>query len=253
MANIILEYNSRKDRGFWERIARAVPSRGVKSVYDHVRRLYHPWKKRGKWRRSEDDTLRRSVGKHGMSWALVAEEVERPPHDCRDRWTKRLQATAPGPRSRKTWSRQDEEDLLRVMRELGNGGPINTKQRGFWINVSKRMGGTWTSQQCQVKWARSLDPKLRGRVWGKEDNRALVTKVASFNVASEDDLDWGSMRDAGWARWTADAIREKWGLLKSTLNSSALSHREVVALLVAGLALSELPLPQPEFPPAAGQ
>ncbi|KAI0262752.1 hypothetical protein BC834DRAFT_844901 [Gloeopeniophorella convolvens] len=228
IAKVILEYDHRTSSGFWP-------------------------VSRGKWRPSEDDVLRRSVVKLGTNWVAVAQEVERPAQDCRDRWQRRLKAATPGKRSRNPWSPQHEKDLLRVMRELGKEGPIDTKQHGFWVGVSNRMGGTRTADQCQVKWTRSLGPMLRKRVWGAEDNRALVAKVAPLNVASEDDLDWSSIRDAGWAHWSADEVQEKWSLLKSELDSSGLSHREVVALLVAGLALSELSLPRPGFPLAAGQ
>ncbi|KAI0263192.1 hypothetical protein BC834DRAFT_887871 [Gloeopeniophorella convolvens] len=226
IADIILDYDARTSRGFWACIARAVPSRGVKSVYDHVRRAYHPWKKRGKWRISEDETLQKSVEKLGTNWPLVAQEVERPPQDCRDRWQRHLQGTTPGlARSRKPWTRQDEEHLLRVMRDLRQEGRIGTKIRGFWIEVSKRMDGVRTAEQCQVKWTRSLEPMLRERAWEKEDDRVLITTVALFNAASEDDLDWNSMRDAGWAYWTAGTIREKWGLLKSAVEGEGYSHR----------------------------
>ncbi|KAI0258471.1 hypothetical protein BC834DRAFT_975129 [Gloeopeniophorella convolvens] len=85
---------------------------------------------------------------------------------------------------------------------------------------------------------------LQEHAWEKEDDRALIT--------NEDDLDWSSMRD-GWACWATSTIRKKWRLLKSTVKGEDYSHREVVALLVAGLALGELPLPQPGFPLVAGQ
>ncbi|KAI0258050.1 hypothetical protein BC834DRAFT_975659 [Gloeopeniophorella convolvens] len=160
-----------QSRGFWARVARAVPSHGVKSVYDHVRCAYDPMARQGKWDGSVDDQLRFAVQKFGDDWESITKGNQR----------------------RGTWSEREEEDLLCVMRELGQEGRMVTKLRGFWPEVSKRMGGVRTPQQCQNKWFGTLEPKLLGsgkkRVWGKDDERILITKVASFDVQSEDDLD----------------------------------------------------------------
>jgi hypothetical protein len=50
------------------------------------------------------------------------------------------------------WSSEEEGQLLHVFEELVKGGKTDMSARGFWVFVSKALGGTRTPKQCQNKW-----------------------------------------------------------------------------------------------------
>ena len=88
--------------------ARAVPQRGVKSVFYHVWRANDCLARAGKWTAAEDEQLRRydfcismcilspdlhlrAVQTHGSNWVAVADLVQRTPADCSDRFRQHTQ------------------------------------------------------------------------------------------------------------------------------------------------------------------
>ncbi|KAI0258068.1 hypothetical protein BC834DRAFT_836690 [Gloeopeniophorella convolvens] len=208
---------------FWSRIARAVPSRGVKAVHAHVRRTHDSMGRRGKWTGGEDEQLTRAIAKYGRDWAKISEAVERPPSDCRDRFHKRKSPARV--RRKGAWTGDEEQELLEILRNLAQEGRTDTKVPGFWSEVSRRMHGTCTGQQCQNKWTGTLQAKLassgKKRVWTDIDERTLISKVASLGVAKEMDVSWEALRDAQWNQWSAQAIQQKWKRLKAQIPESA--------------------------------
>ncbi|KAI9458324.1 hypothetical protein F5148DRAFT_1151023 [Russula earlei] len=121
-----LIYSSQPTNGFWSRIARAVPQRGVKSVFYHVRRARDPLAKAGKWGAAEDEQLRRAVQKKGNDWVAVAELVQRSPADCSDRFRQHTQYQGIRRRDLLTlhlygkgaWSSEEEGQLHHAIEEL---------------------------------------------------------------------------------------------------------------------------------------
>ncbi|KAI0257900.1 hypothetical protein BC834DRAFT_848306 [Gloeopeniophorella convolvens] len=163
----------------------------------------------------------RAVEEYGFDWAKVSEELERPASDCRDRFHRH-------PSSRRK-------------------GRDNTKARGFWSEVSKRMDGTRTGLQCQNKWSGTLEAKMasagRARVWTTVDEYNLVTRVASLALENEKDVDWNGLRDAEWNHWSARALQQKWKRLRAKAGGAAMTHQGVVALLVARLVCPAVSAP----------
>ncbi|KAI0268078.1 hypothetical protein BC834DRAFT_842164 [Gloeopeniophorella convolvens] len=152
--------------------------------------------KRGKWTSLEDDELLRAFDETEGDWDEIAASLERAASDCRDRYIKHLQA-APT-RRRGTWTDDEEQALLSIMRDLAQEGQINTQVRGFWKGVSKRMNNARSAQQCQNKWYDSLEPKVSGSgdktMWSDADDRILITRVALQDVDKESDVDWKGLR-----------------------------------------------------------
>jgi hypothetical protein len=89
----------------------------------------------------------------------------------------------------------------------------------------------------------SLSPTAQssGRIrWREADSKVLVHKyvpvrlylncsdhifrVASLDLDAEEDIRWGELIDAGWNKWTAQKLEERWAALKSKVGSSA-THR----------------------------
>ncbi|KAI0258064.1 hypothetical protein BC834DRAFT_803567, partial [Gloeopeniophorella convolvens] len=122
----------------------------VKAVHAHTRRTYDSMGRRGKWANGEVKQLSSAIAKHGHNWAKVAEDVERPPSDCRDCFHKNPIGQAK--RQKGSWTADEEQELVEILRTLAQEGQSNPKARGFWNEVSRRMNGTRTGQQCQNKW-----------------------------------------------------------------------------------------------------
>ncbi|KAI9449595.1 hypothetical protein F5148DRAFT_1291392 [Russula earlei] len=118
-----LIYSSQPTNGFWSRMAHAVPQRGVKSVFYHVRRARDPLAKAGKWGAAEDEQLRRAVQKKGNDWVAVAELVQRSPADCSDRFCQHTQYQ--GIRRRGAWSSEEEGQLHHAIEELAREGKLD--------------------------------------------------------------------------------------------------------------------------------
>jgi len=138
------------EKGFWTYIASAVPQRGVKSVYYHVRRSRNIHAKRGKWTLEEDESLRVAVRDHGNDWVTIADIVKRSPADCSDRFRQHLRYK--GFKRKGAWSSEEEGQLLHAIEELARKGKTDMSARGFWVSVSNTMGATRTPKQCQSKW-----------------------------------------------------------------------------------------------------
>ncbi|KAI0265504.1 hypothetical protein BGY98DRAFT_547795 [Russula aff. rugulosa BPL654] len=216
--------------GFWSYVARSVPQRGVKSIYYYVRRARDSLGKAGKWNPAEDKQLQRAVQEHGTAWVVVSDLLYRSPADCSDRYHHhiRYQGTK---RSRGAWSREEESQLLCVIEELAKAGKTDMSARGFWVSASKAFGGTRTPKQCRNKWTDTLQGKIGNEVkarWGNTDSYILVCKIASLDLDEETDIDWKSLKDASWNRWSSHSLKQRWKSLKASINNDGMSHREVI-------------------------
>ena len=80
-----------------------------------------------------------------------------------------------------------------------------------------------------------------GRIrWREADSKILVQKyvsarlyqscsnhifrVASLDLDAEEDIRWSELIDAGWDKWTAQKLEQRWTALKSKVSASA-THR----------------------------
>jgi hypothetical protein len=50
------------------------------------------------------------------------------------------------------WSSEEESQLLNAIEQLAQDDQSDMSARGYWVSVSKAMGGTRTPKQCQNKW-----------------------------------------------------------------------------------------------------
>ncbi|BGP37250.1 RNA polymerase I enhancer binding protein [Rhodotorula kratochvilovae] len=179
----------------WERIARALRTRPLLAVYNHVRARYPPpdaeSAKGTAWTEDEDKELRRAIREMGNSWERVGTAVGRTPTACRDRWTKQLNE---GREVKKGAWGTDEEEQLRAL--VGTWGMQ-------WKIVSQKMGGTRTATQCRTKWNDYLKRRDAAATagaddqfkWRPEDSSRLVHLVASLTPlpATVADLPWSTL------------------------------------------------------------
>ncbi|KAI9458046.1 hypothetical protein F5148DRAFT_1151097 [Russula earlei] len=135
-----LIYSSQPTNGFWSRIARAVPQRGVKSVFYHVRRARDPLAKAGKWGAAEDEQLRSA---HRPTVATGFAHTQYQGIRRRDLLTLHLYGKG-------AWSSEEEGQLHHAIEELAREGKSDMSARGFWVSISKAMGSD-PGHQSSVK------------------------------------------------------------------------------------------------------
>ncbi|KAI0259331.1 hypothetical protein BC834DRAFT_906793 [Gloeopeniophorella convolvens] len=200
-----------KDTDFWRQVALSVPMRPVKSVWTHVRRLWDPMAKKGKWTKSEDTRLEAAVKKLGQAWEKVSKRVGRSPADCRDRHRNHLKNLSV--RRGGLWTQEEEDDLERIVWGVLADPGVNPSSIP-WCKVAEMMGHRRNRQQCRNKWVILMH--ARKPEWTKTDTYVLVSKIASLCVDDESDIDWNSFPDPGWNVWTGPELRKKWASLKAT-------------------------------------
>ncbi|KAH9997052.1 hypothetical protein BJV77DRAFT_960316 [Russula vinacea] len=231
--------------GFWSYVAcvpaRAVPQRGIKQLFYHVRRARNSLGKGGKWSPAEDEHLRRkrptrrAVEKHGSDWLAIADWVHRSPADCSDRYRQVPNVKTDIFDSIWAWSEEEESQLLHAMKGLAKEGRTDKSARGYWVSVSKALDATRTPKQCQNKWYESLRGKVRNagktRRWKHEDSYILICKIASLDLDEEADVDWKSLTDLSWNMWSGNYLQRKWKWLKASCDAddSLKCHRDVVS------------------------
>jgi hypothetical protein len=129
----------------WQLIARALGDRSLLSIYNHVKRILatETGISSGPWTAEEDEALSKAVKELGNQWEEISRVVgTRTGGMCRDRWQKQLGSGNVGVVKKGRWEKEEEEELRKWYKELGNQ----------WGLISKKMGGTRTSTQCRTKW-----------------------------------------------------------------------------------------------------
>ncbi|CUA70257.1 Cyclin-D-binding Myb-like transcription factor 1 [Rhizoctonia solani] len=219
---------------FWSEITRAVPQRPIIAVYHHVRRTHHPMKQQGKWTPEEDAIVIAAVAELGQKWEQISSRVGRMSSDCRDRYRNHLvdqDARVVGP-----WTKEEEEELTRIVMELTVERGLQADNDVLWSEVSERMGGRRTRQQVRIKWTDALNKRVKNAGerprWSAQDAYILVHKVASMPVQDDTEIDWKLLPDPQWNLWSAHQLQRRWFGLKKTLkDSDTMPHSEIVAIL----------------------
>ncbi|KAF8592177.1 hypothetical protein K439DRAFT_1325062 [Ramaria rubella] len=208
-----------KDDDFWTEITSSVPARPITAVYHHVHRIYHPLKGQGKWSDAEDAALLSAVGDLGQAWSKVSERVGRTAQDCRDRY--RNHASIRSEKESGRWSKEEEEQLTRIVQELTTEQGKNSDHEIFWSIVSKRMGNKRGRHQCRIKWTDSLSRVVKNGGesprWSGYDAFILVHKVASMDVRDDTEIDWKLLPDEDWNLWSAHLLQRRWRTLKHAI------------------------------------
>ncbi|KAJ1308575.1 hypothetical protein OPQ81_004274 [Rhizoctonia solani] len=219
---------------FWSEITRAVPQRPIIAVYHHVRRTHHPLKQQGKWTPEEDAIVIAAVAELGQKWEQISLRVGRMSSDCRDRYRNHLvdqDARVTGP-----WTKEEEEELTRIVMELTVERGLQADNDVLWSEVSERMGGRRTRQQVRIKWTDALNKRVKNAGerprWSAQDAYILVHKVASMPVQDDTEIDWKLLPDPQWNLWSAHQLQRRWFGLKKTLkDSDTMPHSEIIAIL----------------------
>ncbi|KAG6336529.1 hypothetical protein ID866_2551 [Astraeus odoratus] len=234
---IIFQKNEKgKDNTFWSEITAAVPQRPIIAVYHHVRRTFHPKKQQGKWTVEEDNLLKQAVTDLGQQWEKVSERVGRMSSDCRDRYrnhiaNRELRVTGP-------WSKEEEEELTRIVTEMTVQQGKDFDNDVFWGIVSARMGNRRGRQQCRIKWTDSLSKTVKNEGqkprWSPQDAYILVHKVDSLKVRDDTEIDWKTLPDADWNLWSAHSLQRRWLTMKRSIKGyEDMTHQEAWLIFCA--------------------
>ncbi|KAM5534780.1 hypothetical protein V8D89_011496 [Ganoderma adspersum] len=229
---------------FWSEITSALQLRPIIAVYHHVRRTRHPFAGKGTWTKTEDDLLLLSVRDLGQQWEKISDTVQRTAADCRDRYRNHLQDR--DVRRTGTWSKEEEEELTRIVTEMTVNQGKDMDNDIFWGVVSQRMGGKRGRQQCRIKWTDSLAPQLKNTGerprWSAMDAYILVHKVDSMNVRDDTEIDWKLLPDENWNIWSAHSLQRRWLTMKRSIKGfEEMSHGEIMEILKTKKAQSPPP------------
>ncbi|RPD66837.1 hypothetical protein L226DRAFT_452371 [Lentinus tigrinus ALCF2SS1-7] len=236
-----------KDKGhesFWSEITSALQLRPIIAVYHHVRRARHPYAGKGTWTKTEDDLLVQSVRDLGQAWEKISDIVQRTAADCRDRYRNHLQDREV--RRIGMWSKEEEEELTRIVTEMTVDQGKDMDNDIFWGVVSQRMGGKRGRQQCRIKWTDSIAPQIKNTGerprWSAMDAYILVHKVDSMNVRDDTEIDWKLLPDENWNIWSAHSLQRRWLTMKRSIKGfEEMSHTEIMEILKTKKAQSPPP------------
>ncbi|KAF8263531.1 hypothetical protein EI94DRAFT_1596800, partial [Lactarius quietus] len=227
-----LVFGATKQIGFWSHVARSLPGRCLRSVYDHVQCSKHPLRKSGPWANGDDKMMKRHIDEHGHDWTEIGDVMSRPAVECRDRYHKKIKLKG-------TINRAEEARLVRVMQDLSLEGKTIKTTPGFWKEASHRMDNTRSGKQCREKWTDSLSHTLHNGGtalhWETQDEFILLHKIALLDVNRDDEIDWNSLPDASWHQWSAHRLQQKWSLLKAKVQTPEAMHRGESAASYANL------------------
>ncbi|RUP52442.1 hypothetical protein BC936DRAFT_138356 [Jimgerdemannia flammicorona] len=134
---------------FWRQIAAPFKDRSLRSIFHHVKQIYHPDNYGGKWTEEEDGQLKSLVMQYGHQWKRIGEILGRIGTACKDRWRDSV-----GHRDIKTqgkWTLEEEDKLINIVMDLTTSQGRSADSDVTWNVVSERMG-TRTRDQCRSKW-----------------------------------------------------------------------------------------------------
>ncbi|RUS23749.1 hypothetical protein BC938DRAFT_474678 [Jimgerdemannia flammicorona] len=123
--------------------------RPLRSIFHHVKQIYHPDNYGGKWTEEEDGQLKSLVMQYGHQWKRIGEILGRIGTACKDRWRDSV-----GHRDIKTqgkWTLEEEDKLINIVMDLTTSQGRSADSDVTWNVVSERMG-TRTRDQCRSKW-----------------------------------------------------------------------------------------------------
>ncbi|KIM45842.1 hypothetical protein M413DRAFT_440894 [Hebeloma cylindrosporum] len=181
----------------WERIAEKVSdASSVKRNATECRVVWvsdrHPRINHGEWTTSELEKLNSITSGYGQAnmkvdWVQVAESLgtNRTPIDCMRHGTSR---------PRHVWTDEADEKLIAAVDSCGIDN---------WQQVARKVSENVTAGQCQGRWQKSVNPRLKRGPWTEEEDELLKKAVAGFGNS------WIHVATAIPGR-TNDQCRERW-------------------------------------------
>lgn len=214
--------NSRRLSTFFIDVAQHFGGRPVVSVYECLKRLFHPGNHRGPWTPEEDETLLLEYQKHGPKWTLIGKELNRLGVNCRDRfnlkWKNSDQTMSTG-----FWSSVESKKLADgIADSLRESGVIS------WIWISEERVKTRTPLQCLSHYKskayihRDTLPAPRPAVinwngWKDDEDYLLIFAILNSGSTAETQINWRTLKVEGipLPRHNHELFFRRWNFLKS--------------------------------------
>lgn len=213
--------SSKRLSTFFVDVSQHFGGRPVGSVYESLKRIYHPGNHRGPWTPEEDEILLQEFEKHGPKWTVIGKELNRLGINCRDRYNLRWKNSDKIKNG--TWSKEEESKLSNgVTESLSNSGAIS------WIWVSEERVKTRTPLQCLAKYKTLAARGTASRVkkvksitnwkgWKSDEDFMLIHAILETGLNSESMINWRFLKIEAIpaCRNDHEMFFKRWNLLKN--------------------------------------
>lgn len=133
---------------------RSTTSRKKKKTSSH-----HNSDTKNKWKKEEDELLRKLHDEFGEDWKSIARKMEsRTTDDVKVRFAK-LTEVVKGP-----WTEQEDRKVIELVETLG------AKQ---WSKIASHLPGR-VGKQCRERWHNHLNPNISKEAWKLEEDRTIL-------------------------------------------------------------------------------
>ena len=179
-----------------------LPGRDKKSLRRYKDRSFTNLEQNAPWTMDDDEMLMEMVKEKGNKWKAIGQEIGRTEDAVHQRYKHKLRH---GEKAKTgTWTNEEiealESAIMFCKSKAGNAASGN-EQEVFWTEVSDRMGGTRTAQQCSRHWRRvqrggerpiryafasTVTPKVRRTTNLKKKPASGKTSVKSGKTGTEE-------------------------------------------------------------------
>lgn len=206
---IIFEKSKDERKDFYRTIARGL-QRPLFSVYRRVIRMYDQCNHIGRYSPEELHKLQDLRSKHGPDWATIGAALGRSASSVKDRCRLMKDTCNSG-----KWLPEEERRLSSAVYELSGCKPGDNVTSGLsWSVVAERVG-TRSEKQCRTKWLNYLNWKQKGGTeWTREDDIALVNRIATCGATDETSIDWVELAKDWPSVRSPQWLRGKWWSMK---------------------------------------
>ncbi|EEB05078.1 replication termination factor Rtf1 [Schizosaccharomyces japonicus yFS275] len=197
--------------------------RNRKSVYNYVRRKYHPCPKKCVWSSEEEEELKDLVNIHGPTWTTIGKMLQRRPMDCRDFWRDYIHCNAV---NRSAWTSEECERLLALVADYQKNNP---EQPIRWMKISEQLG-TRHRHHCKLKYNSLTKQQTKpDHIFLAGDSLWLIESISQLNVQEEWQIDWKYISQSTDNLWSPDICRQQYKTLKYTVpNWEVKSLKEIL-------------------------
>ena len=170
----------------WKVVAQHVPGRNSIQCLQRWNKVLKPGIKKGPWTEEEDELVRKTVAQltesvGGVNWAVVALAVPgRTAKQCRERWRCNLDPSI----VKADWTKDEDEMLLALQRELGNRWALISKSLpGRTENAIKTRFRSYLRAENK-KWSAEEDALVREYMDGTVELASVATRMPKRSMSS---------------------------------------------------------------------
>ncbi|KAK4702590.1 hypothetical protein P7C70_g3628, partial [Phenoliferia sp. Uapishka_3] len=209
--DIISSKDTKSTSAFWFYMTRSLEWRRNHSVREHVRAVYSPHARKGKWTEEENQALLDAVKVHGTSWSIIGEIVGRVPMLCQSRWKGLQEKTKTV--NRAVWTSEQCSFLESAVDRLGKR----------WAQISREpeMSGKTPVQKLLTGTNRFL-PALR---------EVLANAMLETGFTDILRIEWPRLQARGLAKYSETRLRNAWMIMSKAAEADGISSSDLRAQL----------------------